>query len=64
MSYPSAEGSKVQYRIHVFSCTQVKGDEEAHSDAAELGWYTLEVSLNLPLAPGMKQHILDLPGCR
>ncbi|MGH0000985.1 NUDIX hydrolase [Pseudovibrio ascidiaceicola] len=63
VSYPSAEDCKVQYRIHVFSCTQVTGEEEARSDAAELGWYTWEESMNLPLAPGMQQHILNLLRC-
>ncbi|MES0869172.1 NUDIX hydrolase [Pseudovibrio sp. SCP19] len=63
VSYPSPEDSKVQYRIHVFTCSQVEGEEKASSDASELGWYTWEDSMNLPLAPGMQQHILNLLRC-
>lgn len=60
VSCPSPKDSLVQYRIHVFTCTQVEGDAKAGSDASELGWYTWEESQNLPLAPGMQQHIFDL----
>ncbi len=60
VSYPSPKDSQVQYRIHVFTCTQVEGDAKAGSDASELGWYTWEETQHLPLAPGMQQHIIDL----
>ncbi|KZL18836.1 RNA pyrophosphohydrolase [Pseudovibrio axinellae] len=60
VSYPSPEDCDVQYRIHVFTCNLMVGREEAASDAAELGWYSLEASMGLPLAPGMQQHLLNL----
>ncbi|GHB21416.1 DNA mismatch repair protein MutT [Pseudovibrio japonicus] len=60
VSSPSPKDSQVQYRINVFTCTQVEGDAKAGSDASELGWYTWEETQHLPLAPGMQQHIFDL----